>query len=118
MKAGVLIICVLVTLAGTAGFVTASVSSRHFVITKIDKEPVIDGVDTDPAWVKAKDFVTHDNVADIDLTLKAVYSDKNIFFMVRFPDPDKSDTHKSWIWDMRKKLYRTGPDREDCFVGC
>lgn len=50
------------------------------------------------------------------MTLKAVYTDSEIFFLVSYPDADRSDTHKTWEWDKDDEMYKTGPDREDAFV--
>ncbi len=79
-------------------------------------KPVIDGIGSDRAWSGAEEIITHDKVADIDIKIKAVYTDKEIFFIVSFTDPDESKTHKSWVWDKGRELYKTGKDREDIFV--
>ena len=86
------------------------------VAQKVDKSPVIDGRGNDSVWEKAQAIVTHDKVADIDITIKAAYTGKEICFVVSFPDPDESRVHKSWIWDKEMKIYKMGPDREDVFV--
>lgn len=95
----------------------SGVCSAEQVITavKTDKAPVIDGI-PDSVWEKAPAFVTHDKIAGIDITLKAVYTDKKIFFLVSFPDPDESREHKTWVWDKEMQIYKQGPLREDTFV--
>jgi hypothetical protein len=105
-----LILSVVLPITGT------SQSARTIIASKVVQAPIIDGIDTDPAWAKAQEIITHDKVADIDITLKAVYTDKDIFFLVIFPDPDESRSHKSWVWDKGRKLYNVGNDREDSFV--
>ena len=91
-------------------------AEQTLVAQRVGKEPIIDGTDADPAWTKVKTITTHDDVADIDITLKAVYTGKKIFLLVSFPDPDESRTHKSWVWDRGMELYKMGNDREDVFV--
>lgn len=83
---------------------------------KVSQKLLIDGLDNDPAWADARALITHDNIADIDITLKALYTDKEIFFLVTFPDPDESRRHKEWVWDKNSQIYESGPEREDTFV--
>jgi len=78
--------------------------------------PVIDGLAKDAAWGKAREIRTHDKAADLIITLKAAYTDKEIFLLVTFSDPDESRTHKSWTWDSVREFYTVGNDREDVFV--
>ena len=91
-------------------------AGQTLIARKVEKAPIIDGTDAEPAWAEAKKITTHDKVADIEITLKAVYTDKEIFSLVSFPDPDESRTHKSWVWDKGRELYKIGNDREDIFV--
>jgi len=94
----------------------ASSSAQMVEASKAFKSPVVDGRGDDPSWKKAQAVITHDKVANIDVTLKAVYTDNEIFFLVTFPDQNESRIHKAWIWDENQKMYRIGPDREDGFV--
>jgi len=89
---------------------------QNIIAQKVMIAPVIDGIGDDAAWKKAQHIVTYDNIAGIDVTLKAVYTNTKIFFFVSFTDPDESRIHKAWIWDKKMKIYTLGPDREDCFV--
>lgn len=83
---------------------------------KIDGGPLIDGSGNDSFWDQAQALITHDNVADIDVSIKSVYNNKNIYFLVSYPDPDESRSHKPWIWSKNKEMYEMGPHREDTFV--
>ncbi|OGP64660.1 MAG: hypothetical protein A3K22_00015 [Deltaproteobacteria bacterium RBG_16_42_7] len=94
----------------------SSDATQKIVAQKVDIAPVIDGKDTDPAWVKAKSIISRDKVANIDISLKAVHTNKEMFFLVSFPDPDESRTHKSWVWDKSREIYKMGNDREDLFI--
>jgi hypothetical protein len=90
-------------------------AKQALIVKKVVKAPIIDGKAEDAVWQKAEAIVTHDKVADIDITLKAVYIDKEIFFLVSFPDPDESRAHKSWLWDKESDIYVSDSDREDVF---
>lgn len=93
--------------------VTACYADQTIVTKKVASAPVIDGRGNDPVWAQAIEYATYDNVAKINITLKAVYTDTEIFFLVSYPDKDESITHKSWVWDKDKEMYKVGPDRED-----
>lgn len=94
----------------------ASFSAQTVVAFKAFINPVVDGSGDDPSWKNAQAVISHDKVANIDVTLKAVYTDNEIFFLVTFPDPNESRIHKAWIWDENQMMYLIGPDREDGFV--
>ncbi|MBF0572329.1 MAG: hypothetical protein HQK69_01015 [Desulfamplus sp.] len=83
---------------------------------KTPSPPVIDGNADDISWQGTKNINTHDNIADININLKAVYDDKKIYFLVVFPDIDESRSHKTWIWNAKNNGYEIGPDREDTFI--
>jgi hypothetical protein len=83
---------------------------------KIDGSPIIDGAGDDSFWDQAQALITRDKVADIDLSIKCVYSSTDIYFLVSYPDPDESRSHKPWIWNKNKEIYVMGPHREDTFV--
>ena len=57
-------------------------------VKKIASTPVIDGKADDSVWKQAVKVITHDKIANIDIILKAVYDDHNIYFLVVFPDPE------------------------------
>ena len=98
------------------GFSTPGYGEQILPVIHVAEPPVIDGLATDVAWEKAREIKTHDKAADLTVTLKAVYTEAEIFLLVTFPDPDESRTHKSWIWDKGRELYTVGNDREDVFV--
>lgn len=91
-------------------------SAQKLVAVKVVEQPDIDGEEKDPVWEKAQALVTHDMVAGIDLTLKCVYDDGNIYMLAAYPDPDESRLHKPWVWDGDREIYVMGPHREDCLV--
>ena len=91
-------------------------AEQTLTAVKVKGSPRIDGVGDDSCWNQAQTLITHDNVADIDVSLKSVYSDTDIYFLVSYPDPDESRSHKPWIWNTTRKMYEMGPHREDTFV--
>ncbi|MFA5088698.1 MAG: ethylbenzene dehydrogenase-related protein [Candidatus Omnitrophota bacterium] len=91
-------------------------ADQTVVAQRAELAPVIDGSGTDEVWAGVREYSTYDRVAQINIILKAVYTDTEIFFLVSYPDTDKSDTHKSWKWDEATQMYKTGPDREDTFI--
>lgn len=98
------------------GLKGADDATKKLVALEAEVAPIIDGNDLDRCWENAQAVITHDKVAHIDITIKASYSDKHVFFLVSFPDPDESRTHKSWVWDKKTEFYKTGSDIEDTFV--
>lgn len=98
------------------GFSAYSYADQTIVAAKVKNAPKIDGVGDDPEWKTATQIIIHDNIAKIDVILKAVYTDQEIFFLVVFPDADESREHKPLVWDKEKKVYVTGTQRGDGFV--
>ncbi|KPA17206.1 Cytochrome c-552/DMSO reductase-like, heme-binding domain protein [Candidatus Magnetomorum sp. HK-1] len=91
-------------------------SDQTIIAQKVNTEPIIDGIGNDLAWKNVPHILTYDNIADIHVTLKAVYSNTRIYFFVTFDDPDESRIHKAWIWNKNMNIYTIGPEREDTFV--
>jgi hypothetical protein len=96
--------------------VNNSYADQTITVSKVADEPAIDGVANDKAWSQAKAITTHDKVADIDIVIKGVYTDQKIFFLVTYPDKDKSGEHRMWTWNKQKGEYEAGEEREDVFV--
>jgi len=82
---------------------------------KIDIPPGIDGR-RDAVWEKANGIYAWDNIARVNVLIKALYTSDKIFFLVTFNDPDESRKHKTWHWDKKEDIYVQGNEREDCFV--
>jgi hypothetical protein len=76
--------------------------------------PVIDGLADDPAWANAKPLILSlGNGTVAEATLKAVYTDKEIFLLVSWPDASKDDQHRPWLWNDKQGRYVEGPQVED-----
>ena len=98
-------------------FLLPTLSAAKTLLAKKISSPItIDGQAIEKQWQKCRPLLVKDKVAQIDVTLKALYTDEEIFILVSFPDNDESRDHKTWVWDQNQKIYIMGPDREDAFV--
>ena len=95
---------------------TAPVMAREIVAVMVEDAPVVDGRTDDSAWSHAEPVTVVDTIAEIELMLKAVYTDDAIFFLASFPDATENREHKTMLWDAQAQRYRMGPKREDMFV--
>jgi hypothetical protein len=89
---------------------------QKLLAVKVSDPPAVDGIAEDSAWKNGPVLTTYDKAGDLQIKVKAVYTDSEIFLLVNFPDPDESRTHKSWIWDDERNFYTVGNDREDIFI--
>lgn len=81
---------------------------------KTNVAPIIDGLDDEQVWKKAKAIDT--TSFDFKVSLKSAYDKERIYFLVKFQDEDESRTHRTWFWDRSMEAYLPGHDREDTFV--
>ncbi len=91
-------------------------AGQNLQSVKVPNTPVIDGRGTEPVWQDALPINVRDPVADMDISIASVYTADQVFFLVRFPDPDESREHKSWTWDKGRQIYGMGNEREDVFI--
>jgi hypothetical protein len=76
----------------------------------VQQIPVIDGLADDPAWAKAESITLPLDYGSVqEATLKAVYTDQEIFLLVSWPDASKDDQHRPWLWDAEQGRYVEGP---------
>lgn len=83
---------------------------------KASQVPQVDGLETEDVWNNINAVKTFDPIAQVEISIKSVYSDSTIFFLVSFPDKDESRQHRNWIWNNETEMYVEGPAREDVFV--
>lgn len=95
---------------------TSAGATQKLISTHTTKPPVIDGIDDDIAWKSSPTITTQDVVANIPIEIQSIYTTKNIFIKIRFPDTTENRSHKMLDWDKSIEEYRTGPLREDTFV--
>lgn len=91
-------------------------SAQTLVSLKTDQAPVVNGLASDSSWEKAETLTTFDPIANVEIKLKSVHTDKKIFFLIQFPDTDESREHRMWHWNAEQDMYEEGPEREDIFV--
>ncbi|MCU7921589.1 MAG: hypothetical protein KZQ88_02700 [Candidatus Thiodiazotropha sp. (ex Dulcina madagascariensis)] len=82
----------------------------------ISQPPLIDGHADDPAWSEAQPLVTRDTLAGIDIELRALYDDENIYLLAVFADPTENREHKPLLWNPNTGFYDKGIQREDTLV--
>ena len=80
------------------------------VALQSDQAPTIDGVADEEIWARAAALISHDPLAEADLTVKAVYSGDTIYFLATYPDADESRSHKTQVWVPDQERYRIGLD--------
>ena len=107
----VLLLAVLLTVS----FATVAYGAKVLTAVKVSKAPLIDGK-IDSIWQKAKPIMVKDRRVGATIELRAVYTDKEIFILARYPDKREDRMHKPWVWDRELKAYKIGPQREDTFV--
>lgn len=95
---------------------TDGLADQDLWAAKVESLPIVDGSASDSVWAEAKPIITRDPIAEIDINLKAVYTDSSIAFLMQFPDASENREHKTMSWDSERGLYKTGPKREDTVV--
>jgi hypothetical protein len=86
-------------------------------VPRVAKEPVIDGKADDPVWAHAERFTVPLAYGPVkEATLKAVYTEKEVFLLVSWPDPTRDDQHHPWIWDEKAGRYVEGSQVEDALL--
>jgi len=95
---------------------SAASADQNIISQKVNVGPIIDGIGDDKVWKTVSPIKTRDTVANIDIELRSVHTDKSIFIMARFPDQTENRQHKYLLWNEDLKSYRSGPKREDSFI--
>lgn len=76
--------------------------------------PTIDGVADDAAWARAEALtvpLAYGAVAEA--TLKAVYTNDEIFLLVSWADPTRDDQYHPWLWDQALGRWVEGSQVDD-----
>lgn len=82
-----------------------------------DVRMTLDGKDDEPEWSEAIEVdlpLSHGRVKGA--SLKAVYTDKEVFIRVRWPDATPQREHHPWVWDEERQAYVEGPQVEDAVM--
>lgn len=81
---------------------------------RVAEPPTVDGVIDDPAWADAEPLtvpLAHGAVGEA--TLKAVYTEDEIFLLVTWSDPTRDDQYHPWVWNAALDRYVEGPHIDD-----
>jgi len=78
-------------------------------------QPAVDGAAGDAAWAEAPRFPVEVQGASgrFTVTSAAVWNAERIWFLLRWPDRDRSDRHRPWTWSSEEKAYVAGREIED-----
>ncbi|MFQ5432532.1 MAG: ethylbenzene dehydrogenase-related protein [Nitrospinota bacterium] len=68
---------------------------------KVGQPPKIDGKADDAAWKKAKE-ITVEAEDGPELSIRSVYTDKEVFFLFLWEDKDESISQNMWVYDGSK----------------
>ena len=90
-------------------------AEKLVISKKVTTAPLIDGQIED-SWQQAQETVTYDALAETDIRIKSVYTDDEVFFLIRFKDATENRFHKKLVWDKSTASYKIGPTREDTVV--
>lgn len=103
--------------------VAAAEPILNLVSARVAKAPVLDGSLDDEAWraaapltVTVKRVMPPDVGRSASVTLRCVHTDTGIFLAATWDDASENVTHKPWVWNVQKRAYETGSDREDMFA--
>lgn len=80
----------------------------------VKQAPTIDGRTDDTAWALAPSLTVPLAYGKVrEATLKAVYTEKEIFLLVSWPDPTKDNQYRPWLWKPELGRYVEGPQIDD-----
>lgn len=84
---------------------------------RVSEPPAIDGLSGDPAWGRAPSLTVSLAYGSArEATLKAVYTENEVFLQVSWPDPTKDDQHHPWVWSHALGRYVEGAQVEDSLL--
>lgn len=110
-------LCALIASLIAVFFVARSAEADTTLLAaRVDVAPTIDGLADDDGWKRAQEITTFDPIAGIEIRLKAVHTDDEVFLLAQFPDATENWCHKKLIWNADLNEYQIGPTREDTFV--
>ena len=81
--------------------------------------PVItlDGMDNEPEWAQAHEVTVPLSYGSIqEVSLKALYTDTDVFIRVRWADRTADREYHPWVWSPEQERYIAGPQLEDSLM--
>ena len=77
----------------------------------------LDGKEDEPIWAKAAEVnVALDYGNTEEASIKAIYTDKEVYFRVRWADSTENRDHLPWVWDAEKEQYVIAQQIEDSAI--
>lgn len=74
----------------------------------------LDGKDGEDDWTKADEVVVPLQYGSVQaVSLKAIYTDENVFIRARWKDETENREHHPWVWDADLERYIEGAQIED-----
>jgi hypothetical protein len=86
----------------------------HYLITH---DIAVDGRDNDLEWRHAEEVIVPLLYGSVNkASLKALYTDDEVFIRVRWADKHEDRQHHPWTWDSKRGKYVPGPQVEDSLL--
>ncbi len=80
-------------------------------------EITLDGVSDEADWDRAVEVNIPLEFGNTEeATVKALYTDQEVFIRVRWADKTMDREHHPWVWDKAQKKYVPGPQTEDSLL--
>jgi hypothetical protein len=77
----------------------------------------LDGKELESAWSDADEVMLELAYGKLDnASVKAVYTDEDLYIRVRWRDQSESREHRPWVWDSVSSRYSPGPQIEDSII--
>jgi hypothetical protein len=93
------------------GFVNGTIVPATYIPVA---DLTMDGMDNEPEWSLAIEVPVLLNFGSVsEASLKALYTDDEVFIRVRWRDETENREHHPWIWDAGQGRYLPGPQIED-----
>ena len=74
----------------------------------------VDGREDEPEWANAFEVEVPLSYGKVDTaSVKALYTNDEVFIRVRWPDATQDREHHPWVWDEGRQEYVSGPQVED-----
>lgn len=98
----------------------APLPAIYLAVKKLGREavPTVDGLSSDPVWLGAQpySFDLQGASGRIAVSMWGLWSPEQVWFLLRWPDRDRSDVHRPWIWSPGEKAYVAGREVEDALA--
>jgi len=77
----------------------------------------LDGIENESAWATTPEVNVPLSFGSIESAqLKALYTDDDVIFRVRWADATEDRLHHPWVWDEELGNYKAGPQVEDSLM--